>query len=115
MKKIIALLLAIISIMCLPVFAAEENRVLDNFDAYTSSATEGGWGGKGTLVSGEKGKSVVIGNGEGDLLNKSVAGFSEDVTGIIANFSIKFENARNKEVIFGVGTKDGVEHEKIKY
>lgn len=107
-KKIIALLLAIISIMCLPVFAAEEHRVSDNFDAYTSSATEGGWGGKGTLVSGEKGKSVVIGNGEGDLLNKSVAGFSEDVTGIIANFSIKFENARNKEVIFGAGTKDGV-------
>ena len=104
-KRLIAVLIAAFILAgTLPAIASNENSIKDTFDAYSTSATEGGWSGSGILENEGGNKHVVIGNGNGDILkSKALGGFTKDVTGVIANFSIKFSGAKDKEVIFGVG------------
>ena len=83
--------------------AADENKVTDNFENYPEFANEGAWNTKNPIVTETDGnKCAVFGAGTTlSSLYAQVPGFSSDVTGLIANFSIKFEGDVKQHIIFG--------------
>lgn len=105
LKALISVILTLTFVFSLvPCFAAEENRVTDDFQAYTSNANEGDiWTGR-PIVNEDGNKSAVIGAGNGDTLYAKTNGFSADITGIIAKFSVKFNNNVKQNVIFGASS-----------
>lgn len=104
LKKLIStfLIIAVLFSSFITVFAAEQHRVTDDFQNYSAKANEGGKWSNIPIVNENGNKSAIIGAGNGDTLSTTTSGFSADVTGVIASFSIRFNNDVKQNVIFGV-------------
>lgn len=89
-----------------PCNAAEENRIDDTFESYIDSANEGSWTSKNPIITeGSGNKCAAFGAGTGlQSMYAKNSGFTPDVTGLIANFSIKFTGDVKQHIIFGAAT-----------
>ena len=108
-KKLISAILLVMVLFSsyISVSAATEHRLTDDFEGYMQSSNEAidgvtKWTSPRPIVTENGNKSAIIGAGNGDSLYSTTSGFSSDVTGVIANFSIKFNNDVKQHVIFGV-------------
>lgn len=109
LKKLISvfLLVTVLFSSLITVSAAEQHRVTDDFESYSQKTNETingvtKWSSASAIVNENGNKSAVIGNNNGDTLYATTSGFSSDVTGVVANFSIKFNNNVELTTIFGV-------------
>lgn len=83
----------------------EQNRICDEFEAYTSYTTDGDiWNSDCPVVCENGNKSALIGSGGKSSLYTQTNGFTSDVTGIRASFSIKFNTNLSQNVIFGAAS-----------
>ncbi|MBQ4631472.1 MAG: S-layer homology domain-containing protein [Clostridia bacterium] len=106
-KRIIsALTSACILFSSLTALADKQYRISDNFESYDSLASEGVWTTKNPIVTENDGNKVAAfgaGTNQTSLYLKH-DGFSPEVTGVIANFSIKFEGDLKQHIIFGASS-----------
>ena len=86
--------------------AEDQHRTSDNFESYDAFTNEGNWTSQNPIVIEEDGNKVAaFGSGTGkDSLYVKHDGFSPDVTGVVANFSIKFEGDVKQHIIFGASS-----------
>lgn len=99
---LIAFILTLSLIFALPCFAEEQNLVTDDFESYTTKCDEGGIWNAMPVVSQSGNNSAVIGARNGQMLYAKTNGFTSDVTGICASFSIMFNNNTDQIIIFGI-------------
>lgn len=101
---LIASVLTLFLVFAFPCLAKEQNHVTDNFDSYISKCNEKGiWNAQPVVFSDGTG-SAIIGAGNGQTLYAQTVGFTTDVTGLYASFSVKFNENVNQHVIFGAST-----------
>ena len=100
----IASVLTLFLVFAFPCFAQEQNLVIDDFENYNLKCDESGVWNARPVVSSDGNNSAIIGAGNGQTLYAKTQGYTQDVTGIYASFSIKFNEATDRQVIFGAST-----------